>query len=96
MAQSRVTRAEVLAIAKAECEALGWPWREPVRVTGGLFRYEVWTNADFRDDNPWFLFSRNGRLIRAAWAARRALGTRTAATPRSYPVIETCCLSKAT
>jgi len=27
-------------------------------VTGGLFRYRVWTNADVHDDNPWFLFSR--------------------------------------
>jgi hypothetical protein len=67
-----VAQAELLAAAKAECEARGWPWREPVRVTGGLFRYQVWTNADVRDDNPWFLFSRTGRLIRAAWAARRA------------------------
>jgi hypothetical protein len=49
----------------------GWPWREPVRVTGGLLRYRIWTNADVHDDNPWFLFSRDGRLIFAAWAARR-------------------------
>ncbi|MBO0819341.1 MAG: hypothetical protein J2P26_00670 [Nocardiopsaceae bacterium] len=62
---------EVLAAAKAECDARGWPSREPVRVTGGLFRYRVWTNADVRDDNPWFRFSRGGRLTHAAWASRR-------------------------
>jgi len=38
-------------------------------VTGGLFRYRVWTSAGVRDDNPWFLFSRQGRLTHAAWAA---------------------------
>jgi len=37
-------------------------------VTGGLFRYRVWTNAGVRDDNPWFLFSRQRRLTHAAWA----------------------------
>lgn len=71
MQRSRHARAQVLAAAMAECEARGWPWREQVRVTGGLFRYQVWTNADVRDDNPRFLFTRNGRLISAAWAARR-------------------------
>ncbi len=38
-------------------------------MTGGLFRYRVWTYAGVRDDNPWFLFSRQGRLTHAAWAA---------------------------
>jgi hypothetical protein len=71
MARSKVARAEVLAAAKRECEARGWPWREPVTVTGGLLRYRVWTNADVRDDNPWFSFSRTGRLMRAGWAARQ-------------------------
>jgi hypothetical protein len=60
MARPRVVRAKVLATARAECEARSRPWREPVRVTGGLFRYRVWTNADVRDDNSWFLFSRQG------------------------------------
>jgi len=71
MAHRKVTKAEVLAAARDECQARGWPWREPVRVTGGLFRYRVWTNADVQDDNPWFLFSRGGHLVRAGWAARR-------------------------
>lgn len=71
MARRRIAKAEVLAAAKAECEARGWPWREPVRVTGGLFRYRVRTNADVLDDNPWFLFSCDGRLAHAAWAGRR-------------------------
>src|SRR5262249_54581270 len=63
-------RAEVLAAAQSECEARGWPWREPVHVTGWMFRFRGWTNANFRDDNPWFVFSRDGRLVRAGWAAR--------------------------
>jgi hypothetical protein len=65
-------RAEVLAAAQAECKARGWPWREPAKVTGGLFRFRVWTNANMIDDNPWFVFSRGGRLVRAAWAGRRS------------------------
>jgi hypothetical protein len=56
----RLRRAEVLAAAKSECEARGWPWREPVHVTGWLFRFRVWTNANFLDDNPWFVFTRDG------------------------------------
>lgn len=56
MAWSRDSWADVLAAAWAECEARGWPWREPVRVTGGLFRYRVWANAAVLDDNPWFQF----------------------------------------
>ena len=61
-----------MAAAQAECQARGWPWREPAKVTGGLFRFRVWTNANMIDDNPWFVFSRDGRLVRAAWAGRRS------------------------
>jgi len=69
--RSRVlSRAEVVAAAKAECKARGWPWREPAKVTGGLFHVRVWTNANMVDDNPWFVFRRDGRLVRAAWARR--------------------------
>jgi len=60
----------VLAAAQAECHARGWPWREPTKVTGGLFRLKVWTNANIIDDNPWFLFSPDGRLVQAGWARR--------------------------
>jgi hypothetical protein len=67
---ARSGRADVLAAAHAECQARGWPWREPAKVTGGLFRFRVWTNANMIDNNPWFLFSRNGRLVRAGWARR--------------------------
>jgi hypothetical protein len=42
-------------------------------VTGKLFRFRVWTNANMLDDNPWFVFSHDGRLVRAGWAARRSL-----------------------
>ena len=34
-------------------------------MTGWLFRFRVRTNANFRDDNPRFVFSRDGRLVRA-------------------------------
>jgi hypothetical protein len=32
---------------------------------GRWFRFRVWTNANMRDDNRWFVFSRDGRLVRA-------------------------------
>jgi hypothetical protein len=66
----RVPRSAVLAAAHSECEARGWPWREPVLVTRELFHYRVWTNADVRDDNPWLVYSRNLRLKSAGWAGR--------------------------
>jgi hypothetical protein len=40
-------------------------------VTGGLFRFRVWTNANMTDDNPWFVFSRDVGLVQAGWARRR-------------------------
>jgi hypothetical protein len=74
MTRLRITRAEAITLAKAECEACGWPWREPVKVMvtlflsgGELFPYYVKTNADVHGDNPWFEVSRSGRLIRAGW-----------------------------
>jgi hypothetical protein len=74
VARSRcVSRGTVLVAAKAECQARGWPWREPVHVTGWPFRFTVWTNVSMIDDNPWFVFSRDGRLVQAGWAAARSL-----------------------
>jgi NAD(P)-dependent dehydrogenase (short-subunit alcohol dehydrogenase family) len=58
---------EVLAAAQAECQARGWPWREPAKVTGGLFRFRAWKNANLIDGDPRFVFSRDG-----AWAGRRS------------------------
>jgi hypothetical protein len=67
-----VSTAAVLAAAHAECQARGWPWREPAKVTGGLFRFKVWTNANAIDDSPWFVFSRDKRPLRAGWTARKS------------------------
>jgi hypothetical protein len=42
--QSRdLSRAKLLAAAQAECQASGWPWREPAKVTSGLFRLRQYT-----------------------------------------------------
>ncbi len=41
-------------------------------MTGGLFRFRVWTNAAVLDDNPWFLISRDGRVKHAACMGRPA------------------------
>ena len=63
-------------MAKAECEKLGWPWREPVKVRvsvtlppsdAGLLQYNVLTNADVHGDNPWFDVSLDGRHVLAGW-----------------------------
>jgi hypothetical protein len=50
----------VLAAAKAECKARGWPWREPVRVTDRLFRFSV--DSENTRDDPRFVFSRDRAL----------------------------------
>lgn len=71
MAWRRIPRTVVLAAARSECEARGWPWRELVRVTRGLLHNRVWTNANMRDGNPWFVYSRDGRLTSAGYARRR-------------------------
>jgi len=41
-------------------------------VTRLVVPVQVSTKANFRDDNPWFVFSRDGRLVRAGRAARRS------------------------
>jgi hypothetical protein len=74
MAGSRITSAEAIALAKAECEAQGWPWREPVSVRrvvvfpsdgAGLLQYDVRISADV--GTPWFLVSRDGRHVNPGW-----------------------------
>ena len=45
---------------------------EPIQVSRGLFQRRVWTKANVRDDNPWFVFARDGRLKSAGWARRKA------------------------
>ena len=74
--RARITRAEAIALAKAECEAQDWPWREPVTVRltvivpsdgAGLLQYHVETSADVHGGTPWFLVSRDGRHVLAGW-----------------------------
>ena len=37
---------QAVEAAKRFCDAQGWPWRTPIRVTLGLRKYRVVTNAD--------------------------------------------------
>src|SRR5687767_2774818 len=38
----KVTKQEVLKIARAECERRGWPWNDQTTVRWGLLTYKVW------------------------------------------------------
>lgn len=76
VARSRITRAEAIALAKTECEAQGWPWREPVKVRvvgvwppegAGWLRYEVLLPADDHGGTPWFEVSFDGQHVLAGW-----------------------------
>jgi hypothetical protein len=46
-----ISKAEAKELARAECERRGLPFAEPVRVSGGLRRYSVWTDARMRGGN---------------------------------------------
>lgn len=45
VAPAAVTRDQALAIARSECERLGYPWQEPVDVIEQLREYVIWTSA---------------------------------------------------
>jgi hypothetical protein len=66
-----VTRAEAQEIARSECLKQGWPWNTPVRISEGLTRYYVMTNANYRGGNVnvWINVS-TGRVVAAAHAER--------------------------
>jgi hypothetical protein len=77
----KITKAEATAIAKAECEARGWPWTEPVAVKlGGTFPPDVcgwrhWivrTHADVQQPDPRieFAVSFNGLHVMPFWIGR--------------------------
>jgi hypothetical protein len=64
-------RDEALALAERECRLRGWPWREPVRVSGGWWGYHVMTNADMRGGNVNIhIRRRDGKITRAGFAQR--------------------------
>lgn len=37
-----ITKVQAIAIARAECERRGYPWREPMRADEHLREYVVW------------------------------------------------------
>jgi hypothetical protein len=48
---SSIERPALIAAARAECEARGWPWDEPIVVNEGLLEARVATNSQHRGGN---------------------------------------------
>jgi hypothetical protein len=46
-----ITVEEAVRIARAECDARGWPWQEPISVHRGLWTIHVRTNTEYRGGN---------------------------------------------
>jgi hypothetical protein len=68
---TRVSADDAIRIAQAEAERQGWPWTEPVSVTGRLLRYRVMTNTAKRGDNVnVHIRIRDGTVRRAGFAPR--------------------------
>ncbi len=66
-----ISRHQALALARAECDARGWPWREPVHVARGLGSYHVMTNARSRGGNVNIRIGvASGQVISATFAQR--------------------------
>jgi hypothetical protein len=58
-----------LAIARAECDARGWPWVDPIHVSQSPFAFHVMTNAQCRGGNVYIRIRRSdGHVLRAAFA----------------------------
>ena len=71
LAEAQITAEDAKEIARAECEARGWPWIEPVRVSEGLTQFYVVTNVESRGGNVNIRVSAtSGDVIQAAFARR--------------------------
>lgn len=68
---SVVDREAAIVLARAEAEARGWPFAEPLAVSQHGKEWHVMTNALMRGGNVniW-LDARTGAVVRAAWARR--------------------------
>jgi hypothetical protein len=65
-----VTKADAIAIARAECDRRDWPWKEPIRVSGVLW-YHVMTNTAFAGGNVNIhVRAFDGKVVRAGYARR--------------------------
>jgi hypothetical protein len=59
------------AIARAECEARGWGWIEPVCRSAGLRHYRFWTNAGARGANAEIIVRADSAAVTRAWIGPR-------------------------
>lgn len=60
-----ITKIEAKEIARKECEARGWPWREPITVRWGLFSYTVWGGGTKGGNLIIIIRKRDGVLLSA-------------------------------
>ena len=61
-----MNKQEAQEIAQKECEARGWSLGQPVKISGGLFHYEVWGFADRKGGNVIIRIRKwDGKIVRA-------------------------------
>jgi hypothetical protein len=66
-----ISAQQAIDIARAESDARGWPWQEPVVVDEGLRGYRIWTNAQMRGGNVSIhVDGHSGRVSSARLVAR--------------------------
>jgi len=66
-----VDRDRATEIARQHASANGWPWVEPIRVSEGITRIHVMTNASYRGGNAniWIDVA-TGKVVSSAYASR--------------------------
>jgi hypothetical protein len=67
IAKNRLTREEILILARKKCETEGWPWIEPVRILNGLFSWTVVTNYGMRGRNVRIVINKKSSEV-AKWS----------------------------
>lgn len=67
----QISRTEALSIVRSECERRGWPCDEPIHIHGGLWRYEITTNARLLGGNVFMSIDVHSGQVRGAGFARK-------------------------
>lgn len=66
-----VDRNQATEIARQHARAKGWPWVEPIRVSEGITRIHIMTNASYRGGNAniWVAIA-TGKVVSSGYAPR--------------------------
>lgn len=69
--QRKITKAEALQIAKELCAREGWPWEEPVHVSGWWGTWKIMTNSSRSGCNAHIVIRKqDGEVMSKGFAPR--------------------------